>query len=372
MVNIQSNHNANQPSSTLLLQISKENCPLDQVKATSAEIVKRSKHVKINQTVLQQQTTKLAKEVWDKIENEIEDGMDQVVSDAGFIESLMIAWDGENWHYNAYKTEPDLCAQYILVLSAMNFCFWPKATDVTSGELVEFEYDSLATGLRDVLLKDRHAFDADRLILVDENVLLEWFHQKALPNAAERARLLREIGAGLYYHFQGKASNLILASFKSCSNLVKLVVQYFPGFRDMSIDPLTGKQVFFFKRAQIFCADIHGCFRGQGLGEFSDIRKLTMFADYRVPQILREYKVLEYDTELSRVIDEQEMVLSGSNYEIEIRAATIQVVEQMRNMLEAKNRIRVKSIEVDWLLWQRGEKLRHELKPHHKTLTVYY
>lgn len=39
-----------------------------------------------------------------------------------------------------------------------------------------------------------------------------------------------------------------------------------------------GRQLFFYKRAQIFVGDLWGAFRGQGLGAFSDIDQLTMFA----------------------------------------------------------------------------------------------
>ncbi len=42
-----------------------------------------------------------------------------------------------------------------------------------------------------------------------------------------------------------------------------------------------GRQVFFYKRAQIFAGDLWGAFGGRGYGEFQDIAQLTMFADYR-------------------------------------------------------------------------------------------
>ena len=35
------------------------------------------------------------------------------------------------------------------------------------------------------------------------------------------------------------------------------------------------------KRAQILVADLWACFEGQGLGAFTDIDTITMFADYR-------------------------------------------------------------------------------------------
>ena len=38
--------------------------------------------------------------------------------------------------------------------------------------------------------------------------------------------------------------------------------------------------------------------QGKGLGDFHDIDRLTMFADYRVPVVLRELGVLKYSKEL--------------------------------------------------------------------------
>jgi hypothetical protein len=49
--------------------------------------------------------------------------------------------------------------------------------------------------------------------------------------------------------------------------------------------------VFFYKRAQIFVGDVHGALGGQGLGEFTDMEHLTMFADYRVGGGGRESRV---------------------------------------------------------------------------------
>lgn len=42
--------------------------------------------------------------------------------------------------------------------------------------------------------------------------------------------------------------------------------------------------------------------QGQGLGEFHDIHKLTMFADYRVPVVLRELGILHYSPQLAEKV----------------------------------------------------------------------
>jgi hypothetical protein len=65
--------------------------------------------------------------------------------------------------------------------------------------------------------------------------------------------------------------------------------------------------VFLYKRAQIFVADLYGAFGGSGLGGFGDIGALTMFADYRVPVVLRLLGVLQYGPGLADKVGDAEM-----------------------------------------------------------------
>jgi hypothetical protein len=108
------------------------------------------------------------------------------------------------------------------------------------------------------------------------------------------------VGAVLLARFGGRASNLVLAAKQSAVQLVSLLAANFPGFRDHAV--YQGQQVFFYKRAQIFVADVHGAFKGKGLGRFKDIEELTMFADYRVPVVLRKLQVLQYSPELAKMV----------------------------------------------------------------------
>jgi hypothetical protein len=43
------------------------------------------------------------------------------------------------------------------------------------------------------------------------------------------------------------------------------------------------------KRAQILIADVWACFNGEAYGAFADIDTITMFADYRVPQVCSQF-----------------------------------------------------------------------------------
>lgn len=82
--------------------------------------------------------------------------------------------------------------------------------------------------------------------------------------------------------FNSKFYDFVLASNFDCANFVDLIVQNFSGFRDEAI--YNGRQVFFYKRAQILCADLIGAYSDVGhKSTFENTKELTMFADYRVP-----------------------------------------------------------------------------------------
>lgn len=57
--------------------------------------------------------------------------------------------------------------------------------------------------------------------------------------------------------------------------------------------------MFLYKRAQIFVGDVWGAFGGLGPGAFRDMGRLTTFADYRVPVVLRLMGVLRYSPALA-------------------------------------------------------------------------
>lgn len=254
---------------------------------------------------------------------------------------------------------PEATVQYLLVLDALNFCFWP-----TPG----FEYVQLATRLRDVLLADAHAFDADRLAVVTPDALTAWLGEAVWP-IDERARLVREVGAVLSARFDGRAARLVEAADGSAARLATLVAAELPGFRDHAVHD--GRQVFFYKRAQILAADVWGALGGRGLGRMDDIAALTTFADYRVPQLLRAEGAIRLAPELAERIDALEELPAGGAEEIEIRAATVAAVEAVRDSLASLG-TPMTAVEVDWRLWHRAETLRDRLPAHHRVRTVAY
>eukprot|EP00284_Hemiselmis_tepida_P002859 CAMPEP_0174946156 /NCGR_PEP_ID=MMETSP1355-20121228/83386_1 /TAXON_ID=464990 /ORGANISM="Hemiselmis tepida, Strain CCMP443" /LENGTH=338 /DNA_ID=CAMNT_0016193565 /DNA_START=202 /DNA_END=1218 /DNA_ORIENTATION=- len=273
----------------------------------------------------------------------------------------MPEWDTETHFFDG----GDATVQYLLVLDALNFCFWPSEGS--------WEYDRLAAGLKRALVADPDCLSASRLAAVDDASLCSLLGGgDPLPLSTERVRLVKEVGEVLMDKYDGKAAELVRRAEGSAEKLVGLVTEGFAGFRDHAV--YKGSQVFFYKRAQIFVADVWGAFRGEGLGSFKDIASLTMFADYRVPQILEACGVIVYSESLRRRIADGDTLTAGSEEECEIRACTVQAVEMIKQALKGEHGVGALSVQVDWYLWQEGEKKAAAglLPPHHRTLTVYY
>jgi hypothetical protein len=176
-----------------------------------------------------------------------------------------------------------------------------------------------------------------------------------------------------FVDFDGQAFNMVKAAEGSTTKLVRLITSHLPHFRDTSV--YHGKLIYFYKRAQILVGDLWAAYGKQKDTSqpccFNDIDQLTMFADYRVPQILRDMKILEYSPHLASTIDSKQIIPWGSEEETEIRALTIVAVDRLQAAVK-KNGLDLLAIECDWLLWHRSEQLKDSIAPHHRTLTVYY
>jgi hypothetical protein len=170
-------------------------------------------------------------------------------------------------------------------------------------------------------------------------------------------------------NYNGRASDLVSAAGGSAVKLVRLLAADFPSFRDQAT--YHGQEVFFYKRAQLFAADLHGSLGGKGLVSFRDIEELTAFADYKLPQVLRHVGVFEYAPGLAEKVDRMIHLAPGSEEEVEIRSSTIWAVELIRQEMKRLG-TDVHASEIDWLLWNLGQDDEFRAKPYHRTVTTCY
>jgi Potential Queuosine, Q, salvage protein family len=117
----------------------------------------------------------------------------------------------------------------------------------------------------------------------------------------------------------------------------------------------------FFKRAQITPADLSL----GGVAAFTDLDRLTIFADNVVPHVLRCDGVLVYDERLAAHIDAGRRLRMGPQ-EREIRGCAVHACELIAQ------RLGVPAHTLDNWLWNRGQEPAYKERPRHRCRTVYY
>jgi len=296
--------------------------------------------------------------------------------DVGAVEALagrlatgsLVAPPWRSWPH--WWGDPEQTAAYVLVLDALNFCFWgdPKWRVAVDGRTVD-GYWALAASLRRAIEEDVPILDPASLAHIDESTVRRVFRGEGeIPLLQARIVHLREVGRGLL-DVGEPFSTVVAGAHHSAATLVETVTRLFPSFDDVAL--YDGEPVRFYKRAQILVGDLYGAFAGVGLGRFDDLATLTAFADYKVPQILRAEGTLVYGPELAARVDGLVEIPAGDPAEVEIRAATIWGCELLRRALPPRDGRGVRAFEIDWLLWSLAQDRTFE-QPYHRTRTIFY
>lgn len=181
-----------------------------------------------------------------------------------------------------------------------------------------------------------------------------------IPLLEERYQELCQMNSYLKTHsFLEETRNL-----NDDESLFSYLVEHFPYFEDVSV--YEGRSIHFYKRAQLFTSDLLHIQAMHGIKV--NISHLIGCADYKIPQVLNCYGMLEYSEDLARKVACAEEIPEGSPMEIEIRANTLVVIDYIYKKLNGKmNRIDIN--DSIWLLGQDKSKIK---KLYHRTKTVHY
>uniref|UniRef100_A0A182YJ85 Queuosine 5'-phosphate N-glycosylase/hydrolase n=1 Tax=Anopheles stephensi TaxID=30069 RepID=A0A182YJ85_ANOST len=283
---------------------------------------------------------------------------------------------------------------WIFLIDTLNFCFWTPGADATKWKVDgQTGYFALCAAInramRDGIDITNPAYYSKITVVQLESILRSDTADTKAPLIESRVECLHEVGQVLLDRYGGKFENVVRTCDGSAIKLLQRVVEEFPCFRDEAAlkedagdGSSTETRVSFYKRAQILVGDLWSCFRGEGLGRFEDIDAITMFADYRVPQVLVHFGTLTYSDELMVVLQADKLLENGCREEIEIRGASIHVVELLKAMVREKlitghpdtDPRCVNAILLDHFLWDYRRKHAAELEyiPFHKTISVYY
>jgi hypothetical protein len=277
---------------------------------------------------------------------------------------------------------------YLVVLDTLNFCFWIRGGrwSINYNGEQHNGYFALSLALKEYFEKYQERLDWDYFSRISFREFSEILQGGAnLMFLKKRWQILRAVAAVLIKKYGGGADEFIASANGSAAKLVEKTHKELPSFDDAAA--YGGRKIYFLKRAQILAVDIHAALNpvrnrarpgraisngvnGSGLGRLDDLDYFTAFADYKLPQILRHYRVLEYSPRLRDKIDKQILIPAGSREEVEIRAAIVWVVEYLKDELEKLGR-KFYAFEIDWILWNKSREEKID-KPYHLTKTIFY
>ncbi|XP_014281416.1 queuosine 5'-phosphate N-glycosylase/hydrolase [Halyomorpha halys] len=334
-------------------------------------ISERAKHV----TIHPEGISKLAKDILKQLREE----------------NIRISSPAELETFPADLTEKD-AINLVFVIDTLNFCFWipkgagpenpnPPKWEVTFRNQTYTGYFALCAAIGKALDNGKCMHNPDfysKITLKELKDILKGNNSVDIPLLTERLNCLHEVGKILIDKFDGYFINCIKKCNKNAQSLLRLITSEFPCFNDIAA--YKGESVSFHKRAQILVADVWSLYYGEGISEFEDIDTITMFADYRVPQVLVLFETMSYSEELMNVLREEQEMTSGCEMEAEIRGCSIEVVERLKEEVE---RLMVEegdegfvcnSILIDNYLWsyRRAHALSLTHIPFHRVPSLYY
>ncbi|KAK3361051.1 hypothetical protein B0T24DRAFT_539945 [Lasiosphaeria ovina] len=285
------------------------------------------------------------------------------------------------------KAKDEATVAFIFTVDLLNFSFWSEKPDadrfaVSYRDKRWTGYWSLVAALQRALdegipITDSHFWQDEEECTLD--VLKHVFRSSTdeeMPLLKERLACLREAGTVLYQKYKCHPVNLISEANGSAAALVNLLARDFRCFRDEHRFEGRRKPIRFLKRAQILVADLWACFEGTSYGAFQDIDKITMFADYRVPQILNSMGCLAYSPPLDAAVRAKREIPQGRSWEMQLRACSIWCVELIRReILKQHPGTKINAVLIDFFLYDTMKKMELEgleSIPHHRTRSIWY
>jgi hypothetical protein len=252
--------------------------------------------------------------------------------------------------------DPEAVAAYALCMNAINFGsgWWPtiRKRGGLSG------YGTMAAGLSE-RFEENGRWSAGELIALDAGAVAATLGQDPdHPLMAQFAAALRDVGA----HLLGEHGGRYLGPVEAAGSIPALAATFagWDSFADVS--PYEGREVPFFKRAQIAAADLHRA----GVADLPGIEDLTAFADNLVPHVLRVDRVLQLDPGLAARIEAEELLEHDSPEEVELRACAVHAIELLAGDCD------LSPAEIDSALWNRGAGRHYKASARPRSRTTAY
>lgn len=274
---------------------------------------------------------------------------------------------------NFSKLNEEEILNFLLVYSTIGFCYWgsPKWAIEYNNKKHEGSFAMIAAIMKahDSGIKILNPEYRSKINDEEFSKILEIKKDNKIQLFDERLKFFRESGKIILEKYGGKVSNLLESAKGDVTKLLDILTKDFSAYKDSY--NYNGKEVYFYKKAQLFISDIFQGFRGKGIGQFNNPEELTALADYRIPQVLRNLGILKYSKELAKKIDKGILIPAGSEEEIELRASMVWVVELIYSLVKDRSP-GLLPIGVNDHLWLLRRLKFPDDEIHHKTITTAY
>ena len=256
--------------------------------------------------------------------------------------------------YDLFEMKIDKVINFMLLFDSINYCFWgqPKWTIETIEGKKDGSDALLYTLLNYVKKSDRVDFS---------NVSFKEFSNILkvnvdIPFLKERYNTIVSICNVVNEKMNGNFYNYIKEINKD-TELFKIIINNFSNFCDER--DYNNEKIYFYKLAQLLTSDILHI-KELINGTKVDYSHLVGCADYKIPQTLRALGILEYNEELSEIVDNKKIIDKNSKYEVEIRANMIAVISYINSNL--KN---VCQIDINDYIFSTSKNVKNIVKPYH-------
>lgn len=245
----------------------------------------------------------------------------------------------------------------VFLIESINFCFYKEPHFIYKDQKNSSAMFSMFV---DKTLEDKRLLDIKYLKELDYSSFISIFGIEE-GNLKKRFESFKETVDYIYHHNFYEE----LYSLNNTDELYTYIVTHFKSFNDTAM--YKGKEIYFYKRATLLINDLFKMSE-KIKNNVKNVDDLLGCADYVIPKGMRAYGMLEYKKELGDIIDNYEEIEAFSEYEIEIRANMLWVLELIKEKLMVRG-IEINSITLDNVLWAN---LRGNNGINHRCDTIYY
>lgn len=268
--------------------------------------------------------------------------------------------------YPIYDMDTRDIVNFLLIFDSIDFSFWgePKWTINANGQPLDGGIALLHCIFN--LFNNRDS----RLVYKEiENMSLDQFKEILkgnvdIPLLEERYRIITGIARIVNEKMNGSFYDYIKA-MNTDKEIFETILNYFSSFEDTRT--YQDRTIYFYKLAQLLTSDILHVIKNKEHIEV-DYSNLLGCADYKIPQVMQGFGILEYDDELSLLLDSKTEIKENSEYEVEIRASMIVVINYIWKQIGKS----IYRIDINDFIWGKGQDKTKKYKPYHLTRTTSY